>query len=108
MLDQFKKYRLKRKFKTESFHQNYCYHHPRISLSQTWTDHGSLWHTGKIQREKTNQKSWTIVGGDLLNLQFGVLGFLTIIGLSDHGSLWPRKLAQNSNEGHNMSLGQNF
>ena len=35
MLDQIKKYRSKRKLKTESFHQNYCYHHPRIKPGQT-------------------------------------------------------------------------
>ena len=56
MLDQIKKYRSKRKLKTESFHQYYCYHHPKISLSQTWSDHGSLWHTEKEKEKKKDKK----------------------------------------------------
>ena len=58
--------------------------------------------------EKTHKKDQNYSGSDFLNHSWEYSGFLTIIGLSDHGSLWPRKLAQNSNEGHNMSLGQKF
>ena len=56
--------------------------------------------------EKDKKRNYS--GSDFLNHSWEYSGFLTIIGLSDHGSLWPRKLAQNSNEGHNMSLGQKF
>ena len=60
----------------------------------------------KEKKQTKNHGLLLVVIYRIYSLEYS--GFLTIIGLSDHGSLWPRKLAQNSNEGHNMSLGQKF